>query len=124
LLTPSIERHIEQFGHAPQMAAADTGFFSAANEAKAEQLGVKQVAIPSQSTKSPQRKQRQQKRWFKQAQKWRTGCEGRISVLKRRHGVRRSRYRATDGMRRFVGLGVIADNLINLGHVLLAKVKG
>lgn len=121
LLTPSIERHIEQFGHAPQMAAADAGFFSAANEAKAEQLGVKQVAVPSQSTKSPQRKQRQKKRWFKKAQKWRTGCEGRISVLKRRHGVRRSRYRGTDGMRRFVGLGVIADNLINLGHVLLAQ---
>jgi transposase, IS5 family len=124
LLTPSIERHIQQFGHAPQMAAADAGFFSAANEAKAEQLGVKQVAVPSQSTKSPQRKQRQKKRWFKKAQKWRTGCEGRISVLKRRHGVSRSRYPGTDGMRRFVGLGVIADNLINLGHVLLAAVKG
>jgi len=25
-----------------------------------------------------------EERWFKQAQRWRTGCEGRISVLKRR----------------------------------------
>ena len=123
LLTPSIERHIEQFGHAPEMAAADTGFFSAANETKAEQLGVKWVAVPSQSTKSPQRKQRQKKRWFKKAQKWRTGCEGRISVLKRRHGVNRSRYKGTDGMRRFVGLSVIADNLINIGRVLQASAK-
>jgi IS5 family transposase len=123
LLTPSIQRHIEQFGRAPQMAAADAGFFSAANEAQAEQMGVKWVAIPSRSTKSAQRKQQQKKRWFKKAQKWRTGCEGRISVLKRRHGIRRSRYRGTDGMRRFVGLGVIADNLINIGHVLLASVK-
>lgn len=123
LLTPSIERHIEVFGRAPQMAAADAGFFSAANEAKAEELGVKWVAVPSQSTKSPQRKQRQKKRWFKKAQKWRTGCEGRISVLKRRHGLDRSPYKGTDGMRRFVGLGVIADNLINIGHVLLASAK-
>src|SRR5438477_5400868 len=123
LLTPSIERHIEQFGHAPEMAAADTGFFSAANETKAEQLGVKWVAVPSQSTKSPQRKQRQKKRWFKKAQKWRTGCEGRISVLKSRIGVNRSRYKGTNGMRRFVGLGVIADNLINIGRFLLASVK-
>src|ERR1700733_15328234 len=38
LLTPSIQRHIEQFGRAPQMAAADAGFFSAANEAQAEQM--------------------------------------------------------------------------------------
>jgi len=123
LLIPAIQRHIEQFGRAPQMAAADAGFFSAANEAQAEQLGVQRVAIPSQSTKSAQRKQQQKKRWFKKAQKWRTGCEGRISVLKRRHGINRSRYRGTDGMRRFVGLGVIADNLINIGHVLLASVK-
>lgn len=123
LLTPSIERHIEQFGHAPHMAAADAGFFSAANEAKAEELGVKRVAVPSQSTKSQQRKQRQKKRWFKKAQKWRTGCEGRISVLKRRHGINRSRYKGTGGMRRFVGLGVIADNLINIGHALLASAK-
>jgi IS5 family transposase len=123
LLTPSIEQHIQQFGHAPEMAAADTGFFSAANETKAEQLGVKWVAVPSQSTKSPQRKQRQKKRWFKKAQKWRTGCEGLISVLKRRHGVNRSRYKGTEGMRRFVGLSVIADNLIHIGHVLLSSAK-
>jgi IS5 family transposase len=118
LLTPAIERHIEQFGRAPDLAAADAGFFSAANEAEAEKLGVKWVAVPSQSTKSAQRKQRQKKRWFKKAQRWRTGCEGRISVLKRRHGMSRSRYKGIDGMRRFVGLGVIADNLINIGAAM------
>jgi len=65
LLTSCIERHIQQFGHAPELAAADAGFFSAANAAQAEQSGVQRVAIPSQSTKSPQRKQLQKKRWFK-----------------------------------------------------------
>jgi IS5 family transposase len=83
----------------------------------AEELGVRRVAIPSQSSKSPQRKQRQKKRWFKKAQKWRTGCERRI-VLKRRHGIRRSRYKGDDGMRRFVVLSVIADNLINIGRTM------
>jgi IS5 family transposase len=120
LLTPAIEKHIEQFGHVPIVAAADTGFFSAANEARAEQLGVKRVAVPSQSTKSVARKQTQKKRWFKKAQAWRTGCEGRISVLKRRHGMNRSRYKGTDGMRRFVGLAVIADNVIHIGDALAA----
>ena len=119
LLTPSIEQHIQQFGIAPTLAAADAGFFSAANEARAEQLGVKWVAVPSQSTKSLARRQRQKKRWFKKAQRWRTGCEGRISVLKRRHGLNRCRYPGTDGMRRYVGLGVIADNLIHIGHALI-----
>lgn len=45
LLTPSIEKHMQQFGHAPRLAAADTGVFS--GEAQAKQLGVKWVAVPS-----------------------------------------------------------------------------
>jgi IS5 family transposase len=115
LLTPSIEKHQELLDRVPDLAAADAGFFSAANEAAAKQLGVKQVAVPSRSTKSEKRRQEQKKRWFKKAQKWRTGCEGRISVLKRRHGLNRSRYKGTSGMKRWVGLGVIADNMINIG---------
>ena len=54
--------------------------------------------------------------WFKKGQKWRTGCEGRISVLKRRHGLTRCRYHGLHGMKRWVGLGLIADNLINIGQ--------
>ena len=57
-------------------------------------------------------------RWFHNAQKWRTGCEGRISLLKRRHGLNRCRYKGQDGMQRWVGFGVIADNLINIGRAL------
>jgi len=60
----------------------------------------------------------QKKRWFRQGQKWRTGCEGRISVVKRRHGLDRCRYKGDAGMKRWVGLGVIADNLINIGRAM------
>ena len=56
----------------------------------------------------------QKSRWFRRAQNWRTGGEGRISALKRRHGLRRCLYRGFAGMQRWVGLGVIADNLINM----------
>ncbi len=118
LLVSAVDKHVELFGHAPRSAAADPGFFSAANEAQAEELGVQRVSIPSLGTKSKSRKERQKKRWFKQLQKWRTGCEGRISVLKRRHGLNRSRYKGSNGMKRWVGLGVIADNLIQIGTQL------
>lgn len=121
LLTPSIEKHQELLDRVPDLVAADAGFFSAANEAAAKELGVKQVAVPSRSTKSEKRRQEQKKRWFKDAQKWRTGCEGRISVLKRRHGLNRSRYKGTPGMKRWVGLGVLADNLINIGLQLASN---
>ena len=81
---------------------------------------VKRISMPNYSSKSPQRRLLERKRWFREAQRWRTGCEGRISLLKRRHGLNRCRYRGEDGMRRWVGLGVIADNLINIGLTLNA----
>lgn len=123
LLSSSVEQHIQQFGRVPDLVAADPGFFSASNEAAAEKMGVKRVSIPSHATKSVARKQRQKQRWFKKAQKWRTGCEGRISVLKRRHGLERSLSKGPNGIQRWVGLGVIADNLIHIGDHLAAQVS-
>jgi len=122
LFVPALEKHIELFGTAPKAVAADPGFFSAANEAKAEELGVKRISIPSLGTKSKARKEKQKRPWFKELQKWRTGCEGRISVLKRRHGLERSRYKGPDGMKRWVGLGVIADTVIQIGTQLAKQV--
>lgn len=118
LLIASIDAHEQRLGRTPRLAAADAGFYSAKNETAAHERGVKRVCIPNRSTKSAERKREQKKRWFKQGQKWRTGCEGRISVLKRRHGLRRCLYKGDAGMRRWVGLGVIADNLTNIGTIL------
>ncbi len=112
LLLPAISKHKEVFGRAPRVLAADAAFFSAANESAAEEAGVKQVAIPSKATKAQTRRERQHQRWFRRAQRWRVGCEGRISVLKRKHGLTRSRYKGHAGMQRWVGLGVIANNLV------------
>jgi IS5 family transposase len=86
-------------------------------------MGAKRVAIPNRSTRSAERKRLEKKRWFRNAQKWRTGSEGRISLLKRRHGLDRCRYKGQGGMQRWVGLGVIADNLINIGTALAAPPK-
>jgi IS5 family transposase len=123
LLIPAIEVHQNRLGRAPRLVAADAGFFSSANESTAHAMGVKRVSIPNRSTKSAERKKVQKKRWFRNAQKWRTGCEGRISVVKRRHGLNRCRYKGQRGMKRWVGLGVIGDNLINIGRALAASAK-
>ena len=110
--------HEQRTGRTPDLAAGDAGFYSAKHVAEAKQMGVKRVSVPSRSTKSATLKREQKKRWFKKGQKWRTGCEGRISVLKRRHGLNRCRYKGVSGMKRWTGLGVIADNLINIGRAI------
>jgi IS5 family transposase len=121
LLLPALEAHVQVFGQVPRLVTADAAFYSGPNEDAAHAKGVKRVCIPNRSTKSVARKREQKKRWFKNGQRWRTGCEGRISVVKRRHGLTRSRYKGDAGMQRWVGLGVIADNLINISRVLATR---
>ena len=121
LLIPALETHEQTLGRVPRVVAGDAAFYSMKNEAEAHAKGVTRVCIPNRSTKSAERKREQKKRWFKNGQKWRTGCEGRISVVKRRHGLNRCRYKGDAGMHRWVGLGVIADNVINIGRVLAAR---
>jgi IS5 family transposase len=118
LLVAAIETHQALLGRAPHLVAADAAFYSLKNEAAAKAKGVKRVCIPNRSTKSAERKREQRKRWFRNGQKWRTGSEGRISVVKRRHGLRRCRYKGYAGMNRWVGLSVIADNVVNIGQAL------
>lgn len=121
LLVPAIEAHQAKLGRTPHLVAADAAFYSDKNEKAAKAKGVKRVCVPNRSTKSAERKREQKKRWFRQGQKWRTGSEGRVSVTKRRHGLNRCRYKGDDGMKRWVGFGVIADNLINIGGTLAKR---
>lgn len=112
---PSLKRHQELLGKAPYLATADAGFSSAANERVARELGVNRVVLPTATRIT---KGRPRQRWFRRALRWRTGCEARISVLKRRYGLRRCRYRGMAGMERCVGFGVIASNLWVLGRAV------
>ncbi len=123
LLLPALEMHRQRLGRLPYLVSADAAFFSQRNERAAHARGVKRVAIPNRSSKSLQRKRLEKKRWFRNAQRWRTGSEGRISLLKRRHGLNRCRYRGLPGIQRWVGLGVIADNLIHIGQALATSAK-
>lgn len=120
LLVKAVEEHRERLGQIPDLVAADAAFHSPSQKAAVEEMGVKHISVPNRSTKNAAIRRIQKTRWFRKGQKWRTGCEGRISILKRRHGLNRCRYRGQDGMNRWVGFGVIADNLINMGRILAA----
>ncbi len=109
LWVPALDRHLALFGRPPQLAVADGGFASASNEHAATARRVRHVVLPRHPRATRSRADRA-------ALRWRTGSEGRISALKRCHGLRRCRYRGSSGMQRWVGLGVIANNLKVLGR--------
>jgi transposase, IS5 family len=106
---PALERHEQLFGRPPRLAVADGGFASRANEQLARERNVRHVVLPRQ-------RRERHSRTVRAALRWRTGSEGRISVLKRRHGLARCRYRGLLGMERWVGLGIIANDLLVLGR--------
>jgi IS5 family transposase len=108
---PSLDHHIAVFTKPPHLVTADRGVFSFANEEYAHAQGVKYVAIPKPGAISDERKAHEKQGWFRRGYAWRSGSEGRISLLKRRFGLDRCRYHGDAGMERWVGWGIIAHNL-------------
>jgi transposase, IS5 family len=53
--------------------------------------------------------------------KWRTGCQGRISQLKRGDGWDRTLMDGLQGARIWCGQGVMAHNLIKIAALVQAK---
>lgn len=116
---PAIDYHVQQFGRPPTQASADRGLYSPHNEAYAHKQGVKRVILPKPGRISDARRQHEAQPWFRRGRRFHAGIEGRISVLKRKHGLERARYHGEAGFVRWVGWGVIANNLTKIGtHVL------
>jgi IS5 family transposase len=113
---PTLQRHVEQFTHPPRQASGDRGVFSAANEAAAERLPVQHIILPKPGHKSAARKQRERQRWFRRGRRFHAGIEGRISVVSRKHGLNRCRDKGKTGFDRWVGWGIIANNLTVMGR--------
>jgi IS5 family transposase len=109
---PALSAHLEIFGQAPRLAAADRGFWNTANEKLAAEVGVKQVVLPGRGRLSQSRAQRQKQRWFRRGQGWRAGIEARVSTLKHRFGMKRAFYKGEVGFERHIGWTVIAHNLV------------
>jgi IS5 family transposase len=110
-LPASLAHHTARFGQPPDLLATDRGAHSPANERLAAAAGVRRVCLPKPGQRSAARVAHERQRWFRRGQRWRGGVEGRISLLRRRFGLRRCRYRGEAGMERWVGWGVIAHNL-------------
>ena len=78
------------------------------------ELGVQTVAIPRRARPSPARKNIEHGRGFRKLVKWRTGCEGRISYLKRGYGWDRTLLDGKNGAAIWCGQGVFAHNLVKI----------
>jgi IS5 family transposase len=115
---PLLDNHVQQFGRPPWQASADRGVYSTDNEAYAAKMGVKRVIMPKPGRKSETRRKHEKQRWFWRGRRFHAGVEGRISVIKRKHGLDRCRNHGQSGFERWVGWGIIANNLTAMGRGL------
>ena len=108
---PAIKHHCQLFGRPPIDCAGDRGLHSTENERLAKALGVKRISLPKPGYRSAQRQRYEHQAWFRAAQRFRNGIEGRISQLRRARKLDRCLNVGWEGFQRWVGWGVIANNI-------------
>lgn len=117
----SLQGHQQRFGRAPELLAGDRGCSSPRNEELARRAGVKRIVLPRKGHLSPERQKHEKQRWFRRGMNFRSGCEGRISVLKRRYGLDCCLNHGEDGFGRWVGWGILTANLATISRTAATR---
>src|SRR5213593_3056178 len=118
----SLSSHKKTFGSAPEVFATDRGFDSADNQKICRKARIACASIPQRGgQKTAERQACEKSPEFKKAQRFRAGIEGRISVLFRGRGMKRCLARGNDRFRVFVGVAVLANNLMKIAELLIRR---
>jgi hypothetical protein len=118
LLKSGVKGHRRLFRKRLKAVAADRGFYSRENEEWLKDSGVKRVSIPVRGKTSEERRIEQKRPWFKRLQHFRAGVEARISLLKRKFGLKRSLMRGGPGTEIWVGQGIFTHNLWQAARII------
>lgn len=116
-LAPAIKRVQARLGRVPEQVAADRGYGEASVDTQLAELGVKTVVIPRKGKPGRARQDVEHSPGFRDLVKWRTGCEGRISHLKRRYGWDRSLVAGHEATTTWCGYGVLTHNLVKVARL-------
>jgi IS5 family transposase len=120
----SLDNHRNMFGSAPETYATDRGFHNSSNEKVCRDAGVTSPSIPQRGgQKTPERAATEKTPAFKQAQRFRAGIEGTISVLLRGRGMRRCLGRGKERFELLIGAAVLTNNLMRIARLLINKKK-
>ena len=121
-MEPSLKTHKKKFGHPPKVFATDRGFDNSSNQKACRKAGVRCASIPQRGGKKTRRRETFEKsRAFRSAQRFRAGIEGRISVLFRGRGMKRCLAHGKPRFELFVGVTVLANNLLKIAQLLIKK---
>jgi transposase, IS5 family len=102
-LLPHTVAELKRLGISPREVALDGGFNVGPTREALEDLAPERAFISGRQQPGSKRTQRRM-------QRYRTGAEGRISHLKRRYGMDRSRLKGDEGQQIWTGWAILAYN--------------
>ncbi len=118
MLAPAIRRVTRRARHVPEAVTADRGYGERAVQDELEAIGVHDIVLPSRGRANAAPRILEDHPDFQDLVSWRTGCEGRISCLKRDFGWSRTRMDGIEGARTWCGHGVFNHNLVKIAGLM------
>ena len=114
LLIPAIEAHKELFGHYPEMVTTDKGFYESMKQLEELETKIPVVSIAKKGRRNQSEYARETSEAFIDAQRFRAGSEGSISVLKRAFKLGKCFFKGFKNYAASVGFAVLCHNLVLL----------
>ena len=114
LLPESLDAHRKLFGGAPSVLATDKGFYSSAKQLAALEDTIETVSICKKGRLTQEQSKREHTKDFQDGQRFRSGVEGSISVLKRAFKLDRCLFKGIKNFAASVGCAVFCHNLVLL----------
>lgn len=116
LLDETLDAHRDLFGQAPELLAADKGYYAGVTQLKQLEEGIETVSICKKGRRSEAEAAREHSDAFQAGQRFRAGVEGSISVLKRAFKLNRCLFKGFKNFAASVGCAVFCHNLVLLAQ--------
>lgn len=111
------EDHKKKFGSYPSEFTADKNYYGGPEHTEKWEERIKVYSVGKKGKRNEQETEREHSYLFKLLQKFRAGCEGSISVLKRVFGLRRCLNRGFTSFASAIGCLVFCHNLVVLSKL-------
>lgn len=110
----ALESHKSEFGNYPDVFAADKNYYISMEDVENWEEKIETYGIGKKGRRTEEEFEREHNESFKEAQRFRAGSEGTISVLKRVFGLARCVYRSFKSFAASIGRLVFCHNLVLL----------
>jgi IS5 family transposase len=114
MVKPAINAHKQLFGISPDILATDKGFYESMAQIFTLEETITTVSICKKGRRTQQEYERESSEEFKDGQRFRAGCEGSISVLKRAFNLGKCLFKGFKNYAASVGCAVFCHNLVLL----------